>query len=104
MSSSPTLSSSSNAPANLPDTSPYDGIGDLMCPVTVILGTASISVRQCLQLERHVVLRLDQSAGEDLRLDVNGVTVARGEVAIIDTSTALRLTELVPSLRRGRRS
>jgi flagellar motor switch protein FliN/FliY len=98
MSSSPTSSSSSDAL----EATPFDAIGDLRCPVTVVLGTASISVRQCLALTRHAVLRLSQSAGEDLRIDVNGVTVARGEVSIIDTSTAIRLTELAPA--GGRRA
>lgn len=94
MSSSPT-SSSSSEPA--PAASPFDRIGDLNCHVTVVLGTASISVRQCLRLERRTVLRLDQAIGEDLRIDVDGVTIASGEVAIIDTTTAIRLTELAPA-------
>jgi flagellar motor switch protein FliN/FliY len=100
MSSSPISSSSSDAA----EATPFDAIGDLRCPVTVTLGTASITVRQCLALSRHTVLRLTQSAGEDLRVDVNGVTIARGEVSIIDTSTAIRLTELAPSGRRRSRS
>jgi flagellar motor switch/type III secretory pathway protein FliN len=84
--------------------SPFDAIGDLLCPVAVVLGTASITVRQCLGLELQTVLRMDQAAGEDMRIDVNGVTVARGEVAIIDTSTAIRLTEFAPCAGRGRRT
>jgi flagellar motor switch protein FliN len=86
------------------DSTPFDHVGDLRCPVTVVLGTASITVRQCLALEPQVVLRLEQAAGEDLRIDVNGVTIARGEVAIIDTSTAVRLTDFAPPPARGRRS
>jgi len=84
------------------DPSPFDHIGDLRCPVTVVLGTASITVRQCLALGPQVVLRLEQAAGEDLRIDVNGVTIARGEVAIIDTSTAIRLTDFAPAPGRKR--
>ena len=69
-----------------------------------MLGTSSITVRQCLGLELQTVLRMDQAAGEDMRIDVNGVTIARGEVAIIDTSTAIRLTEFAPPAGRGRRT
>jgi flagellar motor switch protein FliN len=97
MSSSLTSSSSSEP---LVERSPFDAIGDLSCPVAVVLGSASITVRQCLGLRRFTVLRLDQAAGEDLRVEVNGVTIARGEVSIIDTSTAIRITELAPAGRR----
>ena len=101
MSSSPTSSSSSDAAAL---STPFESLGELRCPVTVVLGTGTISVRQCLRLERHSVLGLTESAGEDLRVVVNGVLIARGEVAIIDTSTAIRITDLapmVPGARRG---
>lgn len=101
MSSSPTSLSSSEAPAV---TSPFDALAELRCPVTVVLGTGTITVRQCLGLERHTVLSLRQTAGEDLRVVVNGVLVARGEVAIIDTHTAVRITDLAPVLPGARRS
>jgi flagellar motor switch/type III secretory pathway protein FliN len=39
------------------------------------------------------VVRLSQSAGQDLFVLVNDVPVARGEVVIIDDSVSLRLTE-----------
>jgi flagellar motor switch protein FliN len=98
--SSSLISSSNSEPA---PATPFDVVGDLRCPVTVVLGTASITVRQCLNLAPHMVLRLEQAAGEDLRIDVNGVTIAKGEVAIIDTTTAVRLTEFAPAPGRGRR-
>ena len=88
--------------SDVSDSSAFDHLGDLRCPVTVVLGTASITVRQCLALGPQVVLRLEQAAGEDLRIDVNGVTIARGEVAIIDTSTAIRLTDFAPAPGRKR--
>jgi flagellar motor switch protein FliN/FliY len=100
MSSSLISSSSSDV---VPGATPFDHIGDLRCPVTVVLGTASITVRQCLALQPQVVVRLEQAAGEDLRIDVNGVTIARGEVAIIDTSTAVRLTDFAPAPGRSKR-
>ena len=100
MSSSP-ISSSSSEPV---ETSPFDALGDLRCPVTLVLGTGRISVRQCLSLERNHILPLAQSAGEDLAVIVNGVTIARGEVAIIDTSTAVRITDLAPVAPGTRRS
>ncbi len=101
MSSSPTLSSSSEAPAL---TTPFDVLGELRCPVTVVLGTGTITVRQCLGLERNSILTLHEAAGEDLRVLINGVLVARGEVAVTDTSAAVRVTDLAPVLPGARRS
>jgi flagellar motor switch protein FliN/FliY len=112
MSSSPTSSSSSDAaaaavaasaPAAVPG-SPFDVLGDLRCPVTVLLGAGSITVRECLNLQPGGVLRLAQSAGEDLHVFVNGIAIARAEVAIIDTTTAVRITDLAPAPGGLRRS
>ncbi len=90
MSSSPTLSSSSEhaAPHVL------DGMLDVVCRVDVVLGTGSITVRECLKMQRQSVLRLAQSAGSDLEVRVHGVAGASGEVVIIDDSTAIRVTEV----------
>jgi flagellar motor switch protein FliN/FliY len=77
--------------------SPFAALASLSCPVTIVLGTGTISVRQCLGLEPSSILRLAESAGNDLRVLVNDVAIARGEVALIDTSTAIRVTELVPA-------
>jgi flagellar motor switch protein FliN/FliY len=63
----------------------------------VVLGSGTMTVRQLLALQRDSIVCLTQSAGEDLGLFVNGVLIARGEVAIIDTTTAIRLTELTPA-------
>ena len=88
MSSSPNSSSSS-------DPSPqFRAFHDVLCRVDVVLGTGSISVRECLQLKKHSVIRLAQSAGADMQVLVNGVPVAHGEVVIVDDSTSIRITEI----------
>jgi len=69
---------------------------DVVCRVDVVLGTGSISVRDCLKLRRMSVVRLAQVAGSDLEVRVHGVTAATGEVLIIDDSTAIRLTNITP--------
>jgi flagellar motor switch protein FliN/FliY len=70
-------------------------LGDVACNVDVWLGSATISVRDCLHMKRHSIIRLDQSAGSDMQVVVNGVLVANAEVVIIDDSTAVRVTEIV---------
>lgn len=90
MSSSPTSSSSSERPS----ATPLDRIRDVLCHVQVALGTGTLTVGRVLGLQRQSIVRLDQSAGEDLMLTVNGVIVARGEVMIVEDSTAVRVTEI----------
>jgi len=70
-------------------------LNDVSCSVDVWLGTATISVRDCLHMKRHSIIRLQQSAGSDMQVAVNGVPIANGEVVIVDDSTAIRLTEVV---------
>ncbi|WP_291986188.1 FliM/FliN family flagellar motor switch protein [Luteitalea sp.] len=89
MSSSPTSSSSSDL--SLP--SALAGFGDVRMHVDVILGRGAMTLRACLALQKGSVVRLSQSAGQDLFVLVNAVPVARGEVVIIDDSVSLRLTE-----------
>jgi len=89
MSSSPTSSSSSDL--SLPNA--LASFGDVKMHVDVILGRGSMTLRACLALRRGSVVRLSQSAGQDLFVLINDVPVARGEVVIIDDTVALRLTE-----------
>ncbi|BCS33534.1 hypothetical protein TBR22_A27610 [Luteitalea sp. TBR-22] len=89
MSSSPTSSSSTDL--SLPPA--LASFGDVRMRVDVILGRGSMTLRACLGLQRGSVVRLAQSAGQDLFVLVNDVPVARGEVVIIDDSVSLRLTE-----------
>ena len=106
MSSSPTLSSSSDEaapapqverrrqPAPPPVPELLAPMLDVRCDVDFIIGTGRLSVRDCLRLQRQSVVRLDQSGGADLELRVHGIPVAQGEVMIMDDVTALRLTRI----------
>jgi len=69
---------------------------DVRCAVDFILGTGMLTMRECLRLQRHSVVRLGQREGADLQVSVRGVTIANGEVVIIDDSTALRISHVRP--------
>lgn len=103
MSSLPSSSSSSDLVLALapPPLASLDTLRDVACPVSVVLGTGSITVRRVLTLERNSVIRLHQPAGEDLQMIVKGVLVARGEVVVVEDSTAIRLTEIARHLHNG---
>jgi flagellar motor switch protein FliN/FliY len=94
MSSSLISSSSSSAGQAEAPRHPFGELADVVCGVAVVLGSGTVTVRRCLGLQRHSVLRLEQSAGEDLQVQVNGVTIAKGEVVIVEDSTAIRVTEI----------
>jgi len=91
MSSSPnSLSSSEFGPEALAP------LHDVVCAVDVILGTSTMTVRQCLKLQPDAIVRLAESAGGDMQVAVNGIAIARGEVVIVEDSTAVRITDILP--------
>ena len=90
MSSSPTSSSSTDAAAL------YAGLLDVTCRVEVIVGTGSITVRDCLKLQRDSIVRLTQPAGSDLQVTVQGVPTAAGEIVIDDDTTSVRISTVLP--------
>jgi flagellar motor switch protein FliN/FliY len=90
MSSSPTSSSSTDAALR-----PFSGLLDVLCTVDVIVGSGSISVRDCLKLQRDSVIRLAQAAGSDLQVSVNGIAAATGEVVVDDDTTSLRISQVM---------
>ena len=92
MSSSQNSSSSSDRPAD----AVFAPLNDVVCTIDVILGTSSISVRECLAMQPDAIVKLTQSAGDEMQVLVNGVTVARAEVMIVEDSTAVRITDIMP--------
>lgn len=93
MSSSP-ISSFSSEPGR--DVDPFDWVADVPCQVDFVLGTATVKVRDCIEFERHSVIRLRQSAGSDIEVRVGGVPVASGEVVIVEESVGLRVNHVLP--------
>ena len=73
----------------------FTGLSDVTCEVAVVLGTGRMTVRDCLYLKPKTVILLEQMAGSDLHVRINGVLIAHGEVAIVDDSTNVRLTSIV---------
>ena len=71
---------------------------DVPIVLEVLLGKGGMPIRQLVRLEPGVVLRLDSAAGADLVVRATGVSVALGEVVIIEDSVATRVTHvLTPS-------
>jgi len=95
MSSSQTSSSSSDGEHTLDALAP---LADVICGVDFVIGTTQMTVSACLQLARDSVVPLSQTAGSDFDVRVNGVSIAHGEVAVVDDMAAVRISRLtVPS-------
>lgn len=101
MSSSQSSSSSSSAAGTAPPPAPapFAALGDVPCHVEVVLGTRTLRVRDCLGIQPGEILKIDQAAGADMTLLINGVPVATGEVLVVDDHTSVRVTEVLPAPR-----
>ena len=58
-----------------PTADAFTGLNDVVCKVDVMLGSAAMSVRDCLALRRDAIIRLTNVAGGDMQVVVNGVVV-----------------------------
>ena len=68
---------------------------DVPLKLTVEIGTASMLVKDVLQLGRGSVIPLDRMSGDPADILVNGRLIARGEVTIVDDRLAVRVTQLM---------
>jgi flagellar motor switch/type III secretory pathway protein FliN len=98
MSSSPSSLFNSEAPEAPPAApqSPIRWLLDVPCSVDVVLGTATVKVRDCAQFALDSVISLKQTAGSDLEVRVGGVPMFTGEVVIMGENVALRLGRVLP--------
>jgi flagellar motor switch protein FliN/FliY len=72
----------------------------LRIPVTVqvVLGSAMVPVSNLLKLGRGAVVALDHRVGEPVDVVVNGRTIARGEIVVVEDDNSrfgVSLTEIV---------
>jgi flagellar motor switch protein FliN/FliY len=68
---------------------------DVPVHISAVLGRASLSVAQLLQLGQGSVLELDRKVGEAIDIYVNNRLVARGEVVIVDDRLGVTMTEII---------
>ena len=69
-------------------------IMDVPLNVTVELGRTSKSISEILDFAPGTIIELDKIAGEPIDVLVNGKFVAKGEVVVIEESSAVRITEI----------
>ncbi len=72
-----------------------EAVFDVPVSISAVLGRASMSVAQLLQLNQGSVLELDRKVGEAIDIYVNNRLVARGEVVIVDERLGVTMTEII---------
>jgi flagellar motor switch protein FliN len=66
--------------------------------VQVVLGSAMMPVSNLLKIGRGAVITLDRRVGEPVDVVVNGRTIARGELVVVEDENSrfgISLTEIV---------
>jgi flagellar motor switch protein FliN/FliY len=79
------------------DTAELERLGQVTLELTVEVGRTRMTLGQALALGPGSVITLDRLADQPVDLLVNGRSVARGEVVVIDDVFGLRVTSIVPS-------
>lgn len=70
-------------------------LGDVPLLVTAELGRTTMHMRELLALAPGSIVELDRLAGSPIDVLVNGKTVARGEVVVVDEEFGIRIVEIV---------
>lgn len=63
--------------------------------LTVEAGSTMITIRDLLKLNVGSVVELDTLAGEHLKIKVNGVAIALGEVVVMGETLGIRLNGII---------
>ena len=83
---------------NVNNVSGQENIGlimDVPLEVTVELGRTTKSISEILDFAPGTIIELDRIAGEPIDVLVNGKSVAKGEVVVIEASFGVRVTEII---------
>ena len=93
----PSIPLASDLPVEAGDKSAADLAPVFGVPVSIsaVLGRASMSVAQLLQLGQGSILELDRKVGEAIDIYVNNRLVARGEVVVVDERLGVTMTEII---------
>ena len=68
---------------------------DIRFPACMVLGYAKISIHDLLDLQPGSIMAVDRVAGENVDLVINGKTLAKGEVVVMNNLLSFRLVTLL---------
>lgn len=73
---------------------------DVPLQITVELGRTTKKIREILEFGQGSIIELDKLAGEPVNILVNGKSIAKGEVVVIDESFGVRITDIIHPSKR----
>ena len=73
---------------------------DVPLQIAVELGRTTKKIREILEFGQGSIIELDKLAGEPVDILVNGKTIAKGEVVVIDESFGVRITDIIHPSKR----
>lgn len=97
------LDAQNRPPAVPAGVSGIDRLMDVNLPVSIELGRTQLSISEILKLGSGSIVELDKLAGEPVDILVNNVTLAKGEVVVLDEHFGVRITSLVSRRERVNR-
>jgi flagellar motor switch protein FliN len=68
---------------------------DLQLPVSVLLGKATITIKDALKLMSGSVVELDRRVGDHVEIMVHGIVVAKGEIVSVKGNYGVRIKEVI---------
>ena len=82
--------------AAAPDETPLSlaNLSDVRMMISAELGTATMEVREILDLKRGSVIPLDKMAGEMADVEANGISLAKGEIVVLGDNLHIRIVEI----------
>ena len=85
--------------SELPDSRPerngsMERFYDVNIPVWAELGRVEMPIGELMRIDAGTVLRLDRPVSEPVEIVSQGVTLARGEVVVVDDCFAVRIKEI----------
>ncbi|MDR3669276.1 MAG: FliM/FliN family flagellar motor switch protein [Holophaga sp.] len=73
---------------------------DTRFKLEIQLGSATMTIRELLDLDVGSLVELKKSAGEPMDVLCKGRAVMRGEVTVLEDSLGLRIVEIIDSRRK----
>lgn len=85
--------------SDLPSLGPQDRenierFNDIVVTIDAVLGRVVMPIEQFLKLGRGAIIELDQGRDDNLELVVNGITLAMGEITVLDDSIGVNVQDV----------
>lgn len=76
-------------------------MSDVGMKVSVELGRTQRKFRELLEMQPGTVVALGTNTGDRIDFLVNGKTVAKGEVMVMDGKFSIRITDIIGSIQKA---